>query len=117
LEPQVKVCVASLPRSPIVSEEAFGWPDFVLFCAGPQTKATIGTLVTEDVVSVTESSAVALDDSTESDGVLDVEFVVTADLPSSAYPKVISMAITAGARVENFIVRIAASVGSSMNLG
>ena len=109
----MKVWVASLPTSPIVSEEAFGWPDFVLFCAAPQTKATMGTLVTEDVVSVTESSVVALDDSVESGEVLDVEFVVTADLPSSAYPKVMSMAITAGARVESFIVRIAASVRSS----
>jgi ribosomal protein S12 len=73
----------------------------------------MGTLVAEDVVSVTESSVLALDDSVESEGVPDVEFVVTADLPSSAYPKVMSMAITAGARVESFIVRIAASVRSS----
>ena len=55
----------------------------------------------------------ALDDSVESGEALDAEFVVTADLPASGYPKVMSMAITAGARVESFIVRIAASVRSS----
>jgi len=74
----------------------------------------MGTLVTEDVVSVTESSVVALDDSVESDEALEVVFVVTADLPSLGHPKVMIMPITAGASVESFIVRVAASVKSSI---